>query len=86
MNAGIAGVSVGFPFGHGQAHGCLGRIRRRSFRNGGDEAGRRADRRRRRLELFGHPAIAVLDQNGVVVARHIGRGDTETWEMLAAKL
>jgi cytochrome c biogenesis protein CcmG/thiol:disulfide interchange protein DsbE len=38
------------------------------------------------LELFGHPAVAVLDENGVVVARHIGGGDTATWEALAAEL
>jgi hypothetical protein len=38
------------------------------------------------LELYGHPAVAVLDDNGVVVARHIGGGDTETWESLAEGL
>ena len=35
------------------------------------------------LELYGHPAVAVLDENGVIVARHIGGGDPETWEALA---
>jgi hypothetical protein len=35
------------------------------------------------LELYGHPAVAVLDENGAVVARHIGGGDAETWEALA---
>ncbi len=39
-----------------------------------------------RLELFGHPAVAVLDENGVVVARHIGGGDAATWEALAEEL
>jgi peroxiredoxin len=38
------------------------------------------------LGLFGHPAVAVLDENGVVVARHIGGGDPETWEALAGEL
>jgi hypothetical protein len=38
------------------------------------------------LELYGHPAVAVLDENGVVVARHIGGGDPETWAALAADL
>jgi cytochrome c biogenesis protein CcmG/thiol:disulfide interchange protein DsbE len=38
------------------------------------------------LELFGHPAVAVLDENGVVVARHIGGGDEATWEALADEL
>ena len=38
------------------------------------------------LELFGHPAVAVLDENGAVVARHIGGGDAATWEALAAEL
>ena len=38
------------------------------------------------LGLFGHPAIAVLDENGVVVARHVGGGDEATWEALAAEL
>jgi len=38
------------------------------------------------LELYGHPAVAVLDENGVIVARHIGAGDTETWEALADEL
>jgi hypothetical protein len=38
------------------------------------------------LALFGHPAVAVLDENGVVVARHIGGGDAEIWEALADEL
>jgi hypothetical protein len=38
------------------------------------------------LELYGHPAVAVLDENGVIVARHIGGGDAETWEALAEEL
>jgi hypothetical protein len=38
------------------------------------------------LGLFGHPAVAVLDENGVIVARHIGGGDAETWEALADEL
>ena len=38
------------------------------------------------LGLFGHPAIAVLDENGVVVARHVGGGDEATWEALAEDL
>jgi hypothetical protein len=38
------------------------------------------------LQLYGHPAVAVLDENGVVVARHIGGGDAETWEALASGL
>lgn len=35
------------------------------------------------LGLYGHPAVAVLDENGAVVARHIGGGDAATWEALA---
>lgn len=35
------------------------------------------------LGLYGHPAVAVLDKRGVIVARLIGGGDTETWEALA---
>ena len=38
------------------------------------------------LELFGHPAVAVLDENGVIVARHIGGGNAEIWEALAGEL
>ena len=38
------------------------------------------------LALYGHPAVAVLDENGVVVARHIGGGDAATWEALAGEL
>ena len=38
------------------------------------------------LGLYGHPAVAVLDENGVIVARHIGGGDVETWETLADEL
>jgi redoxin len=38
------------------------------------------------LGLFGHPAVAVLDEAGVVVARHIGGGDAATWAALAVKL
>jgi hypothetical protein len=38
------------------------------------------------LGLYGHPAVAVLDENGLVVARHIGGGDAETWEALADEL
>jgi hypothetical protein len=34
------------------------------------------------LGLFGHPAVAVLDESGAVVARHIGGGDAATWEAL----
>jgi hypothetical protein len=37
------------------------------------------------LGLYGHPAVAVLDERGVIVARHIGGGDAETWEALAAE-
>jgi peroxiredoxin len=36
------------------------------------------------LGLYGHPAVAVLDESGVVVARHIGGGDPATWEALAS--
>jgi hypothetical protein len=35
------------------------------------------------LGLYGHPAVAVLDERGVVVSRLIGGGDPETWEALA---
>ena len=35
------------------------------------------------LGLYGHPAVAVLDERGVIVARLIGGGDAETWEALA---
>lgn len=38
------------------------------------------------LGLYGHPAVAVLDEDGVVIARHIGGGDAPTWEGLAADL
>jgi len=38
------------------------------------------------LSLFGHPAVAVLNEDGAVVARHIGGGDAEIWEALAAQL
>ena len=38
------------------------------------------------LGLFGHPAVAVLDERGGIVARHIGGGDAETWEGLAEDL
>jgi cytochrome c biogenesis protein CcmG, thiol:disulfide interchange protein DsbE len=38
------------------------------------------------LGLFGHPAVAVLDENGVIVARHVGGGDEATWEALAQEL
>jgi hypothetical protein len=38
------------------------------------------------LGLYGHPAVAVLDEHGVVVARHIGGGDAATWEALAKDL
>ena len=38
------------------------------------------------LRLYGHPAVAVLDENGVIVARHIGSGDAATWESLADEL
>jgi Redoxin len=38
------------------------------------------------LGLFGHPAIAVLNEDGVVVARHVGGGDSETWEALGEML
>ena len=38
------------------------------------------------LELYGHPAVAVLDEDGEVVARHIGGGDAETWAALADEL
>jgi cytochrome c biogenesis protein CcmG, thiol:disulfide interchange protein DsbE len=38
------------------------------------------------LGLYGHPAVAVLDENGVVVARHIGGGDEATWDALADEL
>ena len=38
------------------------------------------------LGLFGHPAVAVLDENGIVVARHVGGGDAATWEALADEL
>jgi hypothetical protein len=36
------------------------------------------------LGLYGHPAVAVLDERGVIVARLIGGGDAETWEALAS--
>jgi hypothetical protein len=39
-----------------------------------------------RLGLFGHPAVALLDENGVVVARHLGGGDGEAWSALAEEL
>ncbi len=39
-----------------------------------------------RLGLFGHPAVALLDKNGVVVARHIGGGGADTWSALADEL
>ena len=35
------------------------------------------------LGLYGHPAVAVLDERGVIVSRLIGGGDAETWEALA---
>ena len=35
------------------------------------------------LGLYGHPAVAVLDERGVIVARLIGGGDAEAWEALA---
>ena len=35
------------------------------------------------LGLYGHPAVAVLDESGGIVARLIGGGDAETWEALA---
>jgi Redoxin len=38
------------------------------------------------LGLYGQPAVAVLDENGEVVARHLGGGDAETWEALAGEL
>lgn len=38
------------------------------------------------LGLYGHPAVAVLDENGQVAARHIGGGDEATWEALAGDL
>jgi hypothetical protein len=38
------------------------------------------------LGLTGHPAVAAIDAEGRVVARHIGGGDRETWEALAAEL
>jgi peroxiredoxin len=38
------------------------------------------------IGLYGHPAVAVLDANGVIVARHIGGGDAGTWEGLADEL
>ena len=38
------------------------------------------------LGLYGHPAVAVLNEDGVVVARHIGGGDEETWAELAEGL
>jgi len=38
------------------------------------------------LGLYGHPAVAVLDETGVVVARHIGGGNAATWQALAGKL
>jgi thiol-disulfide isomerase/thioredoxin len=38
------------------------------------------------LGLFGHPAIAVVDEDGVVVARHVGGGGDGTWEALAQEL
>jgi hypothetical protein len=38
------------------------------------------------LGLYGHPAVAVLDEDGIVVARHIGGGDEQTWEELAGGL
>jgi hypothetical protein len=38
------------------------------------------------LGLTGHPAVAAIDEEGRVVARHVGGGDRETWEALAAEL
>jgi Redoxin len=38
------------------------------------------------LGLYGQPAVAVLDENGEVVARHLGGGDAETWEALTGEL
>ena len=38
------------------------------------------------LELYGHPEIAVLDEDGAVIARHVGGADAETWEALAEGL
>jgi cytochrome c biogenesis protein CcmG/thiol:disulfide interchange protein DsbE len=38
------------------------------------------------LGIFGHPAVVVLDEDGAVVARHIGGGDAATWEALAGEL
>jgi hypothetical protein len=38
------------------------------------------------LGLFGHPAVAVIDETGAVVARHIGGGDAETWDALTDEL
>jgi hypothetical protein len=38
------------------------------------------------LGLPGQPSVAVLDENGVVVARHIGGGDQGAWEALADQL
>jgi peroxiredoxin len=35
------------------------------------------------LGLYGHPAVAVLDERGVVVSRLIGGGDPQSWEELA---
>ena len=38
------------------------------------------------LGLYGHPAVAVIDENGLIVARHIGGGDAATWEALVDEL
>ncbi|MGH3004455.1 MAG: TlpA family protein disulfide reductase [Gaiellaceae bacterium] len=38
------------------------------------------------LGLYGHPAVAVLDERGAVIARHIGGGDATIWEALADEL
>lgn len=38
------------------------------------------------LGLYGHPAVAVVDAEGNVVARHIGGGGPAVWEELAAEL
>jgi hypothetical protein len=38
------------------------------------------------LGLPGQPSIAVLDENGVVVARYFGGGDQSDWEALIGEL
>lgn len=40
----------------------------------------------RRLGVAGQPAVVVLDEQGDVVARHLGGGDDAAWEALIARI